>query len=356
MIIKHKDDSQDDIDYLSDLLDRDLPDNKKTLIDRALCNLYSGTKAQQSPAYYLDAEFKNSKNWSLIHDLRIEFNGKVAQIDHLLIGRMMDVYVIESKNFTSGVSISDEGEFSYTYNNNAYSIPSPITENEQDIDILNKFLVEADLLPMRLGIKLKPRYRNIVLISPGAELSKPKKGFYDCSAVMKADKFIQRFANDVDYENKINDMASIAKVISQESLQKFSEKIVLHHKPSEIDYRVKFGLNGDEVVEADEVEGLVPDCPVCGKVMVLRQAKQGKNEGKNFWGCQQFPKCRGVVEIDEKETPDKLVSVSEKENSPACPKCKGSMVKRVSKKGKNAGKAFWGCKNFPDCRGVVSIE
>lgn len=39
-----------------------------------------------------------------------------------------------------------------------------------------------------------------------------------------------------------------------------------------------------------------------------------------------------------------------------CPKCGGSMIKRIAKQGANAGKAFWGCANFPQCRGVVPIE
>lgn len=39
-----------------------------------------------------------------------------------------------------------------------------------------------------------------------------------------------------------------------------------------------------------------------------------------------------------------------------CPKCGGAMIKRIAKQGANAGKAFWGCSNFPQCRGIVSIE
>ena len=35
-------------------------------------------------------------------------------------------------------------------------------------------------------------------------------------------------------------------------------------------------------------------CPKCGKPMVLRTAKTGDNQGKQFWGCSGFPKCRGV--------------------------------------------------------------
>lgn len=38
--------------------------------------------------------------------------------------------------------------------------------------------------------------------------------------------------------------------------------------------------------------------------------------------------------------------------SPACPKCGGEMVQRVAKRGANAGKSFWGCLRYPQCRGV----
>ncbi len=42
---------------------------------------------------------------------------------------------------------------------------------------------------------------------------------------------------------------------------------------------------------------LIPDCPKCGKPMVLRTAKTGKNAGKPFWGCSDYPDCKGVVKV-----------------------------------------------------------
>jgi hypothetical protein len=38
-------------------------------------------------------------------------------------------------------------------------------------------------------------------------------------------------------------------------------------------------------------------CPRCGKKMVLRTAKTGANAGKQFWGCTGFPQCRGIVNV-----------------------------------------------------------
>jgi four helix bundle suffix protein len=41
----------------------------------------------------------------------------------------------------------------------------------------------------------------------------------------------------------------------------------------------------------------IPVCPQCGKAMALRTAKKGKSAGKQFWGCSGYPECKGLVDI-----------------------------------------------------------
>jgi restriction system protein len=41
----------------------------------------------------------------------------------------------------------------------------------------------------------------------------------------------------------------------------------------------------------------IPSCPKCGKPTTLRTAKSGKTAGKQFWGCTGYPDCKGVVNI-----------------------------------------------------------
>lgn len=48
-----------------------------------------------------------------------------------------------------------------------------------------------------------------------------------------------------------------------------------------------------DVGEANKT--VAPHCPKCGSEMVLRTAKSGANQGGKFWGCSNFPRCRGVV-------------------------------------------------------------
>lgn len=42
---------------------------------------------------------------------------------------------------------------------------------------------------------------------------------------------------------------------------------------------------------------LGPICPKCNSPMVRRVATQGANQGKAFYGCSTYPKCRGLLPI-----------------------------------------------------------
>lgn len=37
-----------------------------------------------------------------------------------------------------------------------------------------------------------------------------------------------------------------------------------------------------------------PKCPLCGKIMRKRLCRKGKNAGHAFWSCSDYPNCRGT--------------------------------------------------------------
>ena len=41
----------------------------------------------------------------------------------------------------------------------------------------------------------------------------------------------------------------------------------------------------------------IAECPQCGRAMVLRTAKGGRNPGSQFWGCSAYPECKGVINV-----------------------------------------------------------
>jgi restriction system protein len=55
-------------------------------------------------------------------------------------------------------------------------------------------------------------------------------------------------------------------------------------------------IQADQSAQPDPADQ-PPPCPICGKIMVVRTAKSGKNAGNRFWGCSDYPECKGVVKL-----------------------------------------------------------
>lgn len=60
--------------------------------------------------------------------------------------------------------------------------------------------------------------------------------------------------------------------------------------------------NNDSIDEEEQIDNMIekmpeiePLCPICSSEMIKRTARKGKNAGNTFWGCSQFPNCRGVI-------------------------------------------------------------
>lgn len=81
-------------------------------------------------------------------------------------------------------------------------------------------------------------------------------------------------------------------------------------------------------------------------------------EGKNInlFGGAQLAALIKNAQLSHFETTSPRHIPSFAAADPACPNCGGAMVKRKAKQGANAGNMFWGCSNYPKCRGIVAIN
>jgi Topoisomerase DNA binding C4 zinc finger len=43
--------------------------------------------------------------------------------------------------------------------------------------------------------------------------------------------------------------------------------------------------------------GVVRHCPICHSQMIKRKARRGSRAGQEFWGCPNYPDCRGTRPI-----------------------------------------------------------
>lgn len=229
MLIKEADDQSS---YLAELEGR----AKGTGIDakRAETELRirrAGLRGEREAAYLIDFDYAPSPNWAVIHDLRVEHRGRVAQIDHLLINRWMDLYVLETKSFQSGVKITEDGEFLRwnDYRKTYEAMASPIEQNERHIQVLRD-VVSGIELPTRLGMRIAPAFHSFVLISATAKIFRPKR--FDSSRVIKADQLKRSIWRDIDSENGLLSLLkTAAKIVSGETVEFVARQLAAMHRP-----------------------------------------------------------------------------------------------------------------------------
>lgn len=163
MIIKTRDSKRAAIENLTSLLSLALPENKKFQIERELRFLRSGEQGEKDAAYFIDFHFGKSKRWVVIHDLRLSFRDRVAQIDHLIVNRFFDIYILESKNFSYGVKILGTGEFLSSNGSRYHAIESPIEQNKRHKIVLEEVIRKYHLIPQRRGITISPSFYSYIL-------------------------------------------------------------------------------------------------------------------------------------------------------------------------------------------------
>jgi len=65
--------------------------------------------------------------------------------------------------------------------------------------------------------------------------------------------------------------------------------------PSTITQKAQSAAQGTQTPAADSTPvDSAPSCPICSQPMLLRTARRGARAGAQFWGCAEFPRCRGT--------------------------------------------------------------
>src|SRR5450759_1036572 len=99
MLIKAADDKQPEVDALEALLSRpDVGRERRARIEQEIRSIRAGVSGERDAAYEIEFHLAANKNQMTLHDLRVECDGRVAQIDHLIINRLLDIWVCESKH------------------------------------------------------------------------------------------------------------------------------------------------------------------------------------------------------------------------------------------------------------------
>lgn len=244
MLIKSAEDRASDIDALTALLNRGgLSPQTRARIEQEIRAVRAGAKGEAEAAYEIDFHHRASTRWAVIHDLRLEHKGRVAQIDHLLISRSLDIWVCESKHFAEGVAVNEQGEFIAFYAGRAVGVPSPFEQNRKHIALLREVLdSERVNLPKRLGLAIKPSLESVVLVSKNARITRPTTKIAGLDRLIKTDQLRHLIEKTINDASAAGTLLALSKVVSQETMEDVARQLVRLHQPARFNWAAKFGL------------------------------------------------------------------------------------------------------------------
>ena len=209
---------------------------------------------------------KLDKNlYHLIKNVTLPTDDGTTQIDHIIVSRF-GVFVIETKNMTGWIF----GSASHAYwtqqiFKHKSKFQNPLRQNYKHVKTLEALL------------KIDSTYFFPLVVFVGdAELKTDMPS--TVTNIKGVIKYIRSKTDPV-----ISD-AQVSTIVQKIENGRLSRSLKTHAGHTK------------HVKQLAKNKKSNPRCPRCNSPMVLREAKRGQNIGKQFWGCSQFPKCRGMMQ------------------------------------------------------------
>lgn len=196
---------------------------------------------QRYSSYHLDAYFKNSTQWALIHDLRLEMGADETHIDHLLISHRLDIYVIDSKYYAPRGTVDMCGENIRTVDKQPHVVSPPVERLQCQIKFLRHYLRHNGLLPSRLGFSIQPTFHSVILTAPSVVAGQTRGAAFLGEYLIRPEQFLRRVTRAAEGSYLANFFA-IAKQVSPATLSEMARRLAQRHLPHNIDYAAHYGL------------------------------------------------------------------------------------------------------------------
>ncbi|MEA2605504.1 MAG: hypothetical protein QOI00_261 [Chloroflexota bacterium] len=296
MQIKAADDKQPQIDELSALAVRhDVDATTRRQIETEIRKVRAGAAGELDAAYEIEFHFGAEPNRVTIHDLRLEIDGRVAQIDHLIIDRLLTVWVCESKHFSEGVAVDDFGEWTRFYERRAFGTGSPIEQNRKHIAVLGDVFAKRLVEPVkRLGFTVNPDLRSLILVSKDARITRPKTKagrarVEGLDSVIKVDQLMQV----INAASEARGLKAAPRIVGTDTIERVGRQLVALHKPASVDWAGRFGVarrGPTPIAEPappkarEPAQAFVATCESCGRGVSAKVAAYCVDQTQRFAG------------------------------------------------------------------------
>lgn len=228
-----------------------------------------GKIGENKVANYLHAKL-DEKSYCILNDVIIPDNvGGTTQIDHVVLSPF-GIFVVETKNLKGWIFGNvDSKMWMQQIFNEKHQFYNPIKQNYKHIACLAKLT------------SLPKKYFFPVIVFVGDSSIKTINELPDYVTESRREmlRYIKSHTQKILEDNAL---AAICNMIETQRLENSKENSRRH-------------VQHARDMASGQISREIPLCPRCGREMVKRQAKYGPNAGQSFWGCPNYPACRGIV-------------------------------------------------------------
>ena len=301
-------------------------------------------------------------------------NGGSTQIDHVIVS-IYGIFVIETKNYKGWIFGNEkQRQWTQVIMGRKYKFQNPLRQNYLHIKTL------ADLLELDLSyfhsmiafigeceLKTRDELPEHVLTSDMASYVKKKQHellsedeVRDIVEQIESNRFSKSWKTNKQHRAYLKDKHSPsnkqasdkpdAKAVTKPANQPTSEPLVKEPpKKTILQSREVLRWSGQtEVAQADIVSTPSTSIPPSNK------QPSHKQFSKNDVFLTPFEIIESELKTHKTAAIELIDYVTILAQAPNCPKYNSEMVKSVAKKDARQGQTFFGCSQFPKCRGVVN--
>lgn len=254
---------------LNELFNQVSDEAKKELIEKDIMLMKYGIDGENN-VYF---ELKNSFLPILcLHDVRIEYDDFVAQLDFVVISNKFTC-ILETKKLSGNISIDQDGNFVRTMkskNGRDYKegIYSPVTQNKRHVDILKH------VLSKELKINNMPILSLVVMANPKTIIKKTKCPAEIEKTLIKYDQLkntLEKYQND-----KTNQYD-----LPEKDMYRISELLIKLNKSIDMNFEAKYQIvaEGPRIEMNDQIVSEAPRIYTVNQVTTeVTQSETRKDE------------------------------------------------------------------------------
>ena len=267
-------------------------------------------------------------------------NGGSTQIDHVIVS-VYGIFVIETKNYKGWIFGSEkQKQWTQVIMGRKYKFQNPLRQNYLHVKTL------VSLLDLEL------RYFHSMIAFIGECELKTRDELPEHVLTSGMVSYIKK------KQTKLLDEDEVKAIVSHIESNRFDKswKTNRDHKA----YLKNKHSNDAKKSAVDSIEKIHTK-------PIIAEAVKSKEVHK--WSGQVAVASDSLIEspvvsnafitpfdaLDETASTKPIKIAAASLQNPTCPKCQSEMVKWIAKKGARQGQSFYGCSQFPKCRGVVNV-